>query len=79
MDYTTIQISKDTREELSRIKEGTRGTYDDVIRKMLSLVPSGDEGGEYADDFRVGLLNARLDVIRGDTIPHDAVKRQLGL
>ncbi|MFH1722399.1 MAG: hypothetical protein ABH950_07335 [Candidatus Altiarchaeota archaeon] len=78
MDYTTIQIEKRTRERLSHIRSG-RETYDDIINKLLMLVPEGDEEGAYTDDFRISLLNARLDFLKGNFFAHDEVKKQLGL
>lgn len=79
MDFTTIQIDKATREGLAHIKQSKRETYNEVIKKLLSLVPSGDDEGEYTGEFRVELLNARLNIIHGDTLPHEVVKKQLGL
>jgi hypothetical protein len=79
MNYTTIQILPDTRMRLAQLKSGERETYDNVLNKLLQLVPEGDDEGKYAEDFRIGLLNAKLDLKHGRAIPHDALKRQLGL
>ena len=79
MEYTTIQIGKSTRKALAGIKQSRRETYDEVIHKLLALIPAGDDEGEYTDEFRVELLNARLDLERGNTISHDVVKKQVGL
>ncbi len=79
MDYTTIQLQKETRQELAHFKAYPRESYDEVIKKFISLVPSKDEEGEYTDSFRVELLNARLDIARGDTISHKKMKERLGL
>ena len=76
---TTIQISPATRERLSALKSSPRETYDELLNKLLSLVPHGDEEGTYTDLFRVGLFNARLDIQAGRLTPHDQVKRRLGL
>ena len=50
-----------------------------MITKLLSLVPEGDEEGRYTNAFRVGLLQARLDVKEGRVLSHEEVKRRLGL
>ncbi|VVB66491.1 Uncharacterised protein [Candidatus Gugararchaeum adminiculabundum] len=76
--YTSIQLNPKTREKLSRLKE-RRETYDDLINKFLSLVPEGDDEGKYSQEFRIGLLNARLDTMAGRFISHEDVKKKLGL
>jgi len=43
------------------------------------LVPSGDDEGEYTNEFRVSILNARLDLMRGNTISLKEAKKRLGL
>ncbi len=79
MAYTTIQISKDTRKRLSYMKQSKRETYDEVINKLLTLIPEGDDEGSYSDDFRISLLNARLDLRDNVVMDHDSIKKQLGL
>ncbi len=76
---TTIQLRAETRERLARLKASPRETYEDVLNRLLSLVPEGDEEGLYTQAFRVGLLDARLDVREGRLVDHDRVKRRLGL
>ncbi|HLC38030.1 MAG TPA: hypothetical protein VJI71_01100 [Candidatus Norongarragalinales archaeon] len=77
--YTTIQISPKTREKLASLKGSSRETYDVILNKLLELVPQGDEEGIYAREFRLGLLDARLDIKRGRLISHEEVKKRLGL
>ena len=79
MATTTIQVSESTRDRLALLKSDTRETYDDLLRKLIELIPEGDEEGRYTEAFRVGLLNARLDVRRGRLTDHAKVKKQLGL
>ena len=45
----------------------------------MMLVPEGDDEGKYTEEFRVGLLNARLDLMRGNVISHSEAKKRLGL
>ncbi len=76
---TTIQLSPETRERLAHLKTSPRETYEQVLNRLLSLVPEGDEEGLYTQAFRVGLLDARLDVREGRLVDHDQVKRRLGI
>jgi hypothetical protein len=76
---TTIQLSPETRSRLAELKGSPRETYDEVVNKLLGLVPSGDEEGPYTQAFRVSLLNARLEIHAGRTIDHAQLKRRLGL
>ena len=76
---TTIQIASSTRQKLARLKSGSGETYDELINKLIALVPEGDEEGRYQHAFRMGLLQARLDVKEGRLLPHEDVKRKLGL
>jgi hypothetical protein len=76
--YTSIQLLPITRKRLAELKTA-RETYDDLLNKLLKLIPAGDDEGEFTNEFRIGLLNARLDVLRGRTIPHSEVKKRLGL
>lgn len=76
---TTIQLETKTRERLTRLKASPRETYDEVLNRLLSLVPEGDEEGLYTQAFRVGLLDARLDIREGRLVDHADVKRRLGL
>lgn len=76
---TSIQLSSENRAKLSELKSSPRETYDEVLNKLLSLVPKGDDEGDYSQAFRVGLLNAHLDVLKGRTTTHEALKRRLNL
>ena len=76
---TTIQVSEKTRERLARLKSSPRETYDELLRKLLTLIPEGDEEGRYTESFRVGLLNARLDIKEGRLTDHRELKKRLGL
>ena len=76
---TTIQVSEKTRERLARLKSSPRETYDELLLKLLTLIPEGDEEGRYTESFRVGLLNARLAIKEGRLTDHREVKKRLGL
>ncbi len=77
--YTTIQITPQTRGRLERLKAYRRETYEEIIGKLLSLVPEGDEEGTYRPEFRASLLRGMLDIRNGRTLSHAEVKKRLGL
>ncbi len=79
MATTTIQVNESTRDRLARLKSDPRETYDELLRKLMALIPEGDAEGQYTEAFRVGLLNARLEVRSGRLTNHAKVKKQLGL
>jgi len=35
MDYTTIQLRKETREKLKRLRITKRETYDEIINRLI--------------------------------------------
>jgi hypothetical protein len=76
---TTIQVTPATRERLAALKSSPRETYDELLNKLLTLIPRGDDEGTYRDAFRMGLLNARLDIRAGRVTDHEQVKKRLGL
>ncbi len=77
--YTTIQITPQTRGKLERLKSFKRETYEDVLSRLLSLVPEGDEEGIFTQEFRSSLLRGMLDIKQGHTFSHSDVKKRLGL
>ncbi len=76
---TTIQLSSSTRQKLAALKTTPRETYDELLNKLIALVPEGDDEGLYTDSFRIGLLGARLDIRASRVTDHDLVKKRLGL
>ncbi len=76
---TTIQLSPSTRQKLAALKTTPRETYDELLNKLIALVPEGDDEGLYTDAFRIGLLSARLDLRARRVTDHDLVKKRLGL
>jgi len=73
---TTIQVSSSTRQELAALKSSPRETYDELLNRLTALIPKGDDEGVYSDSFRIGLLNARLDVRADRVRPHEPVKQR---
>ena len=79
MTYTTIQITKSTRDKLNRLKPYKRATYDDIIGTLMELIPGGDEEGLYTEEFRVSLLLRPLDIKNSRTYTEVEVKKKLGM
>lgn len=79
MDCTTIQISIATRQRLAKFRRYRRETYDELLNALLDLVPTGDDEGEYSDQFIEGLMRARRDIKEGKVVSHEKMKRMLGL
>lgn len=79
MAYTSIQIFPETRKKIAKLKTSERETYDEVLNKLMDLVPARDEEGEYTDAFRVGLLNAKRDLRTGNIVSHEQLKKRLGM
>ena len=79
MGYTSIQIDSETKKKLASLKSNKRETYDEILNKLMSLIPQGDEEGEYADEFKFSLLNTKLDVKQNRVISHKQLKRKLGV
>ncbi|MCD6576160.1 MAG: hypothetical protein J7K73_03310 [Nanoarchaeota archaeon] len=77
--YTSIQIYPETRELLAKLKSNKNESYDEVIRKLIELIPQGDEEGEYTEEFKIGLLNARLELKKGKKISLTKAKAKLGV
>jgi len=76
---TNIQLSPSTRQKLAALKATPRETYDELLNKLIALVPEGDDEGLYTDSFRIGLFSARLDIRARRVTDHDLVKKRLGL
>ena len=78
-NFTTIQISSATREKLAKLRRYKRETYDELLNSLLALVPTGDEEGEYSDEFRAAWLRSLEDIRAGRVYSEKDAKRLLGL
>lgn len=76
---TTIQVPKTLKVKLDSLKLYPRESYAEVIEMLLSFVPTGDEEGEYTDEFRLSILRGRMDILHGRTVSHAELKKRLGL
>ena len=76
---TTIQIDKETRERLSGLKSSERDTYDEVLNKLIDLIPSGDDEGAYSDEFKASLLRGISNIKNGNTVSLNDFKKRVGM
>ena len=79
MPITTIQLDTKTRKKLAGLKAHPRESYDEVIRKLMKLIPDGDDEGKFSLQFRAMLLEAQIESLEGKAIPHDKAMRLLGM
>lgn len=74
---TTIKVSTATRKGLKALKG--KHTYDELFSLMMKLVPEGDDGGKFTPETRFAILEGKLDIAMGRTVPLDEVAREFGL
>lgn len=79
MPYTTIQIEKNTRSRLQRLKMGKRETYDEIINALMDLIPTGDDEGDYTPEFKNSILKGLIDIKKGRVYTLEQVEKKLGL
>lgn len=79
MSYTTIQISVETRERLAKLKAHERDTYEDILNALINLLPSGDDEGEYTEEFKASMMRALIDIKHGRVHSIHDVRKNLGL
>ena len=70
---TTIQISADLQEELSKRKLSKRETYEEVIWDLV------EDTMEINEETKIEIEQARADIKAGKFYTHEQVKKQLGL
>ena len=77
--YTTVRLNEKTKEKIESLKEYKRESIDDVLNKLLALVPEGDSEGKYTADFRAGLLESLAESKAGKVVSHEQLKKELGI
>ncbi len=77
--YSTVRVANVTKEKIENLKVYKRESIDDVLNKLLALVPDGDEEGKYTEEFRAGLLQSLVESKMGKTYSLSEAKKQLGL
>ncbi len=77
--YTTVRVSEKTKEKLECLKEYKRESIEEVLNKLVAIIPEGDEEGKYSPDFRAGLLEALYQQKTGKTVSFENLKKEAGL
>jgi len=77
--YSTVRVANNTKEKIESLKIYRRESIDDVLNKLLVLVPEGDNEGKYTPEFRAGLLQSLAESKANKGVPLSKVKKQLGL
>ena len=70
---TTIQISKDLQNELSKRKLFDRETYEEIIWDLI------ENTKELSEETKRDIKQAEEDIKQGRTYTHEQVKKELGL
>lgn len=79
MNYTSIQISPETRARLTKFKEYTRETYDEVLNKLMSIAELVRKEGELSDETLEDIAEARKQYAGGKTFSTKEVLEKLGV
>jgi flagellar motor component MotA len=79
MNYTSIQISPETRARLTKFKEYTRETYDEVLNKLMSIAELVRKEGELSDETLEDIAEARKQYAGGKTFSTKKVLEKLGV
>jgi DNA-binding TFAR19-related protein (PDSD5 family) len=79
MNYTSIQISPETRARLTKFKEYTRETYDEVLNKLMSIAELVRKEGELSDETLKDISEARKQYAGGKTFSTKEVLEKLGV
>jgi hypothetical protein len=59
MDFTSIQVHKDTRDRLKLFMDYKRETYDELLNKMMNLMQRLNEEPELAEAYLEDIKVAR--------------------
>ena len=77
MANTTIQLGTEIKKKLEALKGHKRESFEEVISKLLALIPEGDEEGKFTEEFRAGLLESLYESRIGKIYTLEQVKKSL--
>lgn len=75
---TTIQIEKEIKEYLDKLKSHPRETYNEVLARMIHIVSQQDKG-ELSQQTIKNIEKSLAEIKAGKVSSHKDVKRRLGL
>ena len=79
MVATTIKIHGETKAALDRLRESRGESYDDIIRKVVSIVRTCRKDPELSRDAVMGIEAARERIRKGRYLTEAEAQRRLGL
>jgi len=79
MNYTSIQISPETRAKLGKFREYTRETYDEVLNKLMSIAELAGKEGTLSDETLRDIAEAKKQYASGKTFSTKEVLEKLGV
>jgi predicted transcriptional regulator len=74
---TSIQLENKTKTRLEKMKIFSKESYDDVVNRLINSVE--DDEGILSKQTIKDIEKALKEVKKGKFIPHEEVKRKLGL
>jgi undecaprenyl pyrophosphate synthase len=80
-NLTTIQIQKQTKQKLEKLKEYRRETYDELLNKIIAIVVNmtEDDEGKLRPEVIKEIEEARKELKDGKGIPLSKVMKELGI
>ncbi len=79
MDACTIKLHKDTKAELDRYREYRNESYDEVVRKIVSILDTCRRKPTLSRNAVIDIEKARLRINQGKFISEKEAKLRLGL
>ncbi len=75
---TSIQIEKETKKRLDKLKNHPRETYNQVLARLIYIVSQEDEE-ELSPQTIKNIEKSLAEIKAGKIVSHEDVKRRLGL
>ena len=79
MQSTTIKIQSDTKDQLNKLREYKRESYDEVIKKMVFIIGSMKNNPELSKQTIQAIEKARQRIKKGKFLSEEEAKKRLGL
>ena len=77
VNITTVQLSENTKHKLDSLKDYSRETYEDVIKKLIEII--AEENMELSEETKKDIEDARKQFREGKFATLKEVKKELKL
>jgi len=74
---TTIQVSKETKEDLDRLKERSSETYEEILRDLIEMAE--EERLELSEETKKAMAEGREDIKNGRFYTTKQLVKELGI